>query len=72
MPLDEMTCDLMVIGTGLAGTAAGLFAANRNIDAIQVGQAGGINFASGLLDVLGVHPIASGCVWDDPWAAIER
>jgi len=72
MPLDEIKCDLMVIGTGMAGMAAGLFAANRNIDIIQVGQASGINFASGLLDLLGVHPIASGCVWDDPWAAIEK
>ena len=72
MPLDEMTCDLMVIGTGLAGMAAGLFAANRNIDTLQVGQAGGINFASGLLDLLGIHPVESGCVWDDPWAAIEK
>ena len=72
MPLDETKCDLMVIGTGMAGTAAGLFAANRNIDTIQVGQAGGINFASGLLDLLAVHPIESGRVWGDPWAAIEK
>ena len=46
--------------------------ANRNIDTLQVGQAGGINFASGLLDLLGIHPVESGCVWDDPWAAIEK
>ena len=72
MPLDEVKCDLMVIGTGLAGMAAALFAANRNIDTIQVGQAGGINFASGLFDLLGVHPIESGCVWEDPWAGIEK
>ena len=72
MPLDEIKCDLMVIGTGLAGMAASLFAANRNIDTIQAGLASEINIASGLLDLLGVHPIESGCVWDDPWAAIEK
>lgn len=63
---------IMVIGSGMAGMAAALFAATRKIDTVQVGITGEINFASGLLDVLGVHPIDKGIRWADPWDGIER
>lgn len=68
----HLKCDLLVIGAGMAGMAASLFAANRNIDVVQVGAVGEINFASGLLDVLGVHPVKTGDVWLDPWSAVSR
>lgn len=64
--------ELIIIGSGIAGMAATLFAAHRGIDAVQVGETGEINFASGLIDLLGVHPLDSGTQWDDPWAAIAR
>ena len=48
-------CDLCVIGTGLAGMAATLFAATRGLSVVQAGHTGEIIFASGLLDLLGVH-----------------
>ncbi len=64
-------CELMVIGSGIAGMAAALFAANRGIDTVQAGITGEINFASGLIDLLGVHPVAEGKVWQNPWAALE-
>ena len=36
MPTDsELTCDLAVIGAGLAGTAAALFAANRGVRTLR-------------------------------------
>lgn len=62
----------MVIGAGMAGMAATLFAANRQIDTVQVGVTGEINFASGLLDLLAVHPIPSGTLWDNPREAVRR
>jgi glycerol-3-phosphate dehydrogenase subunit B len=70
MPTEEIKCDLLVIGSGLAGMAASLFAASRDIDTLQVGHASELVFSTGLLDLLGVHPIGSGRVWDDPWAGI--
>ena len=68
----DIGCDLLVIGSGIAGMAASLFAARRGIDTIQVGMTGEINFASGVLDLLGVHPVGSHQPWDNPWEAIER
>lgn len=67
---ENITCELIVIGSGMAGMAAALFAANRGIDVLQVGLTGEINFASGLIDLLGVHPVESGRTRKDPWKAI--
>ncbi|MBT6504018.1 MAG: glycerol-3-phosphate dehydrogenase subunit GlpB [Deltaproteobacteria bacterium] len=63
--------DLTIIGAGMAGMAAALFAANRGISCVQIGQTGGIVFSSGLLDLMGVHPIRDRKSWTDPWAAIR-
>lgn len=77
-------CDVAVVGAGLAGAAAGLFAARAGHETVQVGPMGGVLFASGLFDLLVVHPVASphatgdaappvlpeSRVWDDPWAAL--
>jgi glycerol-3-phosphate dehydrogenase subunit B len=64
-------CELLVIGTGMTGMAAALFAAMEKIDVILVGITAEIGFASGLLDLLGVHPIESGTVLTDPWQGIK-
>ena len=63
---------IMVIGSGMAGMAAALFAARRKIDTVQVGVTAEINFASGLLDLLGVHPVAKGISLADPWDGIAQ
>ena len=68
----EIECDLLVIGTGMAGMAAALFAAQRGIDTVQVGMTGELNSASGLLDLLGVHPVAKAPSWSDPWEGIAQ
>ena len=52
----DKTFDLAVIGTGMAGTAAAVFAANRGLATAQVGETGELIFASGYLDLLGVFP----------------
>ncbi|MGD8285682.1 MAG: glycerol-3-phosphate dehydrogenase subunit GlpB [Desulfobacterales bacterium] len=63
--------DVCIIGAGLAGLAATLFAANRELSCVALGQTGEINFATGFLDLLGVHPVDEKRVWTDPWAGID-
>ena len=69
--LKNINTDVLVIGTGLAGLAATLFAANRGLSCVEVGQTGEINFSSGFLDLLGVHPVDEKHAWTDPWAGID-
>jgi glycerol-3-phosphate dehydrogenase subunit B len=69
---EQVSCDLLIIGAGMAGMAAALFAARQNIDTVQVGLTSEIAFASGLIDLLGVHPSGSGQIVDDPWEGIAR
>lgn len=64
--------DCAVIGSGMAGMAASLYAANRGLSTVQFGDVGGILFSSGLLDLLCVHPISEQVIWSDPWAAIQQ
>ena len=65
------TCDLAVVGAGMAGMAAAVFAAGRGLDTVQVGNAGGLLFSSGPLDLLAVHPLGERRTWLDPWQALE-
>ncbi len=62
--------DVAVIGAGMAGMAAALFAAQRGLSCVQIGNGGDILFASGLLDLLGVHPVAEGRMWRSPYEGI--
>lgn len=49
-------CDLVVIGAGLAGSAAAFFAAKRGLSVVQAGGTGAIAYTSGFFDVLGAIP----------------
>jgi len=62
--------DVAVVGAGLAGMAAAVFAGNRGLRTVQIGNAGALLFSSGLLDLMGVHPLDEGRHWSDPWAAV--
>jgi len=64
--------DLVIIGAGMAGMAAALFAANRGIPAVHVGGPGQLVHASGAWDLLGVHPIAESKNWREPWNGIRQ
>ncbi len=66
----EKDSDLIIIGTGIAGLAAALFATDRGADTVLIGSISELNYASGLIDLMGVHPVDQGRVWDNPWAAI--
>jgi len=61
--------ELLVIGSGLAGMAASLFALSRGVSVAQVGNSGAIAFTTGYFDLLG-HD-GRGFV-DDPWQALAR
>jgi len=70
MEASRDSCDVAVIGAGMAGMAAALFAAQRGLSCIQIGNGGGLLFASGLLDLLGVQPVAEQRLWQSPYAAL--
>lgn len=61
--------ELAVIGTGLAGFAAAVFAAARGIATAVVGNTGALAYTTGYLDLLGRLDGASGSV-TDPWQAL--
>lgn len=64
--------DLLIIGAGLAGMSAALFAANRNIRAVVTGGAGGFEYGSGLMDLWGARLTEPGGLTKKPWEMLER
>jgi glycerol-3-phosphate dehydrogenase subunit B len=62
--------DVAVVGAGMAGMASALFAAQRGLSCVQVGNGGGILFSTSLLDLLAVHPLAERREWTDAFAAL--
>ncbi|MCG6915977.1 MAG: glycerol-3-phosphate dehydrogenase subunit GlpB [Deltaproteobacteria bacterium] len=64
--------DLVVVGAGLAGMAAALFALESGLKTVLLGStAGEMFFASGALDLLGIHPIEQQKRWEKPWVGIS-
>jgi len=61
----------MVIGSGFAGMAASLFASAKGLNVVQTGSTGGIDFSTGFIDLMGVHPIEEGTRWMNPWKGID-
>ena len=63
--------DLIVVGSGLAGSAAACFALKRGLKIARVSATGGeMSFASGLLDLLGIYPTADQTSRIDPWEGV--
>jgi len=60
---------LAVVGSGLAGFAASIFALDRGLATAQVGNTGAIAYTTGYLDLLGVE---AGRVLNSPWDGLER
>ena len=69
---NDIKCQLLVVGAGMAGMAASVFAAQQGIDTIQVGPAGTLPFASGWMDFLGVHPVHARRLQPNPWEAVAQ
>ncbi|MCM2286040.1 MAG: glycerol-3-phosphate dehydrogenase subunit GlpB [Desulfobacula sp.] len=64
--------DLLIIGAGFSGMSAALFAANRNVNAVVAGGAGGFEYSSGLLDLWGLSLTQKGRITKKPWAMLEK
>jgi len=65
----EIQTDLMIIGAGMAGMSAAVFAANRGIQTHIAGGAGAFDYASGLLDLWAV---IGDKYFPDPWKGLEN
>ncbi len=66
----DLHCDVLIIGAGLSGMAASIFALEHGLSAVQAGVPGESIFAAGLLDLMGVHPVSEGRLRDDPFKAV--
>ena len=62
------TTELAVIGSGLAGFAASIFALAKNIDTAQMGNTGAIAYTTGYFDLLGKH---GDQILQSPWDTIK-
>jgi glycerol-3-phosphate dehydrogenase subunit B len=60
--------DIMIIGSGLTGMSAALFAANEGLKVVQVGGFGGMLFSGGYFDLLGNHRKKNN---HNPWETME-
>jgi glycerol-3-phosphate dehydrogenase subunit B len=69
-----MDTQLTIVGTGIAGLAAAIFAANRGIETVLAGGSGGAgasDFSSGLIDLLGASPADPRRPLNDPWEGLD-
>lgn len=64
--------DLAVIGTGLAGVSASIFALRHGLSVAQTGNTGAIAYTTGYLDLIGSLPGENLKRIADPWEAIEQ
>jgi glycerol-3-phosphate dehydrogenase subunit B len=67
----QFTSQLAIIGSGLAGFAASIFAVNRKITTAQIGNTGALAYTTGYLDLLGKMDNTPTSV-TDPWQALEK
>jgi glycerol-3-phosphate dehydrogenase subunit B len=67
----DIHTDIVIIGAGMAGMAAAVFAANRGLSGVVVGGAGAFEYASGLLDLWGLTSPETG-LCKDPWQGLAR
>ena len=65
--MTTLQTDLTIIGSGIAGLSAALFAVQEGLDILLLGDAGASSFASGLLDVLAAFPGEKINHCSDPW-----
>jgi len=68
----DITCDLVIIGAGFAGMVAAARASSLGLQTVQVGSSSNLFLISGLLDLLGVYPIASGHALKTHTKGLER
>lgn len=70
-PTRTFVTELAVIGSGMAGFAASVFAAERQIGTVITGNSGAMAYTTGYLDLLGRVDGAAQAI-ADPWQALEQ
>ena len=65
MNSQDQLWDVAVVGAGIAGMSAAIFAASKGLSVLHIGNGSGLVFGSGLLDVLAVHPVKESTVHED-------
>lgn len=68
----EIKCELMIIGGGIAGMSASVFAAEKGINVWQAGSTTELSLVSGLIDLLGVFPVTDDSFQMNPFDAIDE
>lgn len=63
--------ELTIIGSGIAGFAASIYALGRKIDTAQIGNTGAVAYTTGYLDLLGKIGSATDNI-TDPWQALKQ
>ncbi|MEE4165063.1 MAG: glycerol-3-phosphate dehydrogenase subunit GlpB [Desulfocapsaceae bacterium] len=63
--------ELAIIGSGIAGFAASIFAVNRKISSAQVGNTGAVAYTTGYLDLLGAAEDSQAAL-DNPWDGLRQ
>jgi glycerol-3-phosphate dehydrogenase subunit B len=71
MSVSTDNCDVLIIGSGLAGMSATFFALEKGLKTIQMGSGSPLQFYSGLFDLMGTFPIQDKKTWDNPWDGID-
>lgn len=69
-PPRHFSTQLAVIGSGMAGFAASIFALNRHIGTTQLGNTGALAYTTGYLDLQGMEGSTS--LVHNPWQALDR
>ncbi|MCP3892903.1 MAG: anaerobic glycerol-3-phosphate dehydrogenase subunit B [Desulfobulbaceae bacterium] len=67
--------ELAIIGSGIAGFAASIFALNRQLDCAQIGNTGAVAYTTGYLDLLGKTEDNEGAfknTHDNPWDGLKQ
>ncbi len=62
--------DVVIVGAGLAGLAAGIFAVNRGLRVILAGSTGGLAYTTGYLDLLGSSLTETSSYYAEPFEGI--
>jgi len=72
MSLSTDYCDVLIIGSGLAGMSATFFSLDQGLKTIQMGSSCPLQFYSGFFDLMGTYPIQEQKTWENPWDGIEK
>ncbi|MEH0022670.1 MAG: glycerol-3-phosphate dehydrogenase subunit GlpB [Desulfobacter sp.] len=67
----RVDCQVAVIGAGMAGMAAAIFAADHGLSVVQVGKASETSFSSGCLDLFSCIPGRKPDKFEDPFKGID-